>query len=136
MNKTRNYIRDLNMLILANISFVKKRLQVFPIKTINGIKRIKLVNNITVQGKDYDSVELFQLIKENYRYLERETKASSYTGLIRGMKKEIKTGEPEKVWKTYQKMMRERTEEDKGKMYFCLDAVKALTKAIKNTDSE
>ena len=30
----------------------------------------------------------------------------------------------------------ERTEEDKAKMYFCLDAIKALTKAIKNTDSE
>lgn len=52
------------------------------------------------------------------------------------MKKELKTENPEKVWKSYQKIMRERTEEDKAKMYFCLDAIKALTKAIKNTDSE
>lgn len=136
MNNNRDYMKNLHMLILANISFVKKRLQVFPIKTINGIKNIKLINNITVQGKDYDSVELFQLIKENYRYLERETKASSYSAIIRGMKKELKTENPEKVWKSYQKIMRERTEEDKAKMYFCLDAIKALTKAIKNTDSE
>ena len=46
----------MTMLIMANTNYVKKRLAVFPIKTIKKVEKMELTNNITVQGKDYDSI--------------------------------------------------------------------------------
>ena len=117
------------MLIIANTNYVKKRLMVFPIKTIKKVEKMELTNNITVQGKDYDSSELIKLIKEKYIKLHKDTRVSSYSDIIRNFKKEL-TDESEmnSIWKKYQGEVRIRLEEDKKDMYFCLDAIKELSK--------
>ena len=125
----REYIKNMTMLIMANTNYVKKRLAVFPIKTIKKVEKMELTNNITVQGKDYDSSELLKLIREKYTKLNKDTRMSSYSDIMRNFKKEL-TDEYDlnEVWKKYQGEVRIRLEEDKKDMYFCLDAIKELSK--------
>jgi hypothetical protein len=119
----------MTMLIMANTNYVKKRLAVFPIKTIKKVEKMELTNNITVQGKDYDSSELLKLIREKYTKLNKDTRMSSYSDIMRNFKKEL-TDENDlnEVWKKYQGEVRTKLEEDKKDMYFCLDAIKELSK--------
>ena len=125
----REYIKNMTMLIMANTNYVKKRLAVFPIKTIKKVEKMELTNNITVQGKDYDSSELLKLIREKYTKLNKDTRMSSYSDIMRNFKKEL-TDENDlnEVWKKYQGEIRTKLEEDKKDMYFCLDAIKELSK--------
>jgi hypothetical protein len=125
----REYIKNMTMLIMANTNYVKKRLAVFPIKTIKKVEKMELTNNITVQGKDYDSSELLKLIREKYTKLNKDTRMSSYSDIMRNFKKEL-TDENDlnEVWKKYQGEVRTKLEEDKKDMYFCLDAIKELSK--------
>ena len=125
----REYIKNMAMLIMANTNYVKKRLAVFPIKTIKKVEKMELTNNITVQGKDYDSSELLKLIREKYTKLNKDTRMSSYSDIMRNFKKEL-TDENDlnEVWKKYQGEVRTKLEEDKKDMYFCLDAIKELSK--------
>jgi hypothetical protein len=125
----REYIKNMTMLIMANTNYVKKRLAVFPIKTIKKVEKMELTNNITVQGKDYDSSELLKLIREKYTKLNKDTRMSSYSDIMRNFKKEL-TDENDlnEVWKKYQGEIRTKLEEDKKDMYFCLDAIKGLSK--------
>ncbi len=125
----REYIKNMAMLIMANTNYVKKRLAVFPIKTIKKVEKMELTNNITVQGKDYDSSELLKLIREKYTKLNKDTRMSSYSDIMRNFKKEL-TDENDlnEVWKRYQGEVRTKLEEDKKDMYFCLDAIKELSK--------
>lgn len=125
----REYIKNMTMLIMANTNYVKKRLAVFPIKTIKKVEKMELTNNITVQGKDYDSSELLKLIREKYTKLNKDTRMSSYSDIMRNFKKEL-TDENDlnEVWKKYQAEVRTKLEEDKKDMYFCLDAIKELSK--------
>ena len=125
----REYIKNMTMLIMANTNYVKKRLAVFPIKTIKKVEKMELTNNITVQGKDYDSSELLKLIREKYTKLNKDTRMTSYSDIMRNFKKEL-TDENDlnEVWKKYQGEVRIRLEEDKKDMYFCLDAIKELSK--------
>lgn len=125
----REYIKNMTMLIMANTNYVKKRLAVFPIKTIKKVEKMELTNNITVQGKDYDSSELLKLIREKYTKLNKDTRMSSYSDIMRNFKKEL-TDENDlnEVWKKYQGEVRTKLEENKKDMYFCLDAIKELSK--------
>lgn len=125
----REYIKNMTMLIMANTNYVKKRLAVFPIKTIKKVEKMELTNNITVQGKDYDSSELLKLIREKYTKLNKDTRMTSYSDIMRNFKKEL-TDENDlnEVWKKYQAEVRTKLEEDKKDMYFCLDAIKELSK--------
>lgn len=133
MNKeVRHYIQKIKINIAGNITYIKKRLSIFPKKTIMKIGKMKLDKPVNINGHSYSSDELTKTILAKYKELVKETSTLSYKEILRSFIKESKTSDNiNHIYEKYQKELRERLEKDKNDLYFCLDSLKAMEKLIK-----
>lgn len=132
----KQYQNQIKLIIAANITYIKKRLNVFPKSILKKINRLKLENRfVEVHAKEYSTKELIQEILDTYKRLHKETLVISYTNITRPFMKECKENPDnlQSIYEKYRNMLTERLKTDKDELYFCLDAIKILEKKLKET---
>lgn len=129
----RQYTKQIKLIIASNITYLKKRLNIFPKATIKKLNRMKLEKEIEFQGKKYTSNQLTKEVLSKYRDLHKEINPFSYTDVLRPFIQECKQNEDNmnEVYEKYRNILTERLKKDKDDLYFCLDALKIIEKSFK-----
>lgn len=133
INDRKIYLKKLESIINGNIIFLKKRLDIFPKKTIRKISRIKMDDTINFRDKEYTNRELMKEILTKYKEMIKDSKGLSYITFKRQFISDCKlTDEYEEVYDKYKEKLTEKLDENKEKLKFCLDALNAMDRKMRN----
>ena len=129
----KTYLKKINVLIDGNIVFLKKRLDIFPKKIIKKVSRLKMDDIIEFQDKTYTNRELMKEVLVKYKELNKDSRRFSYSNLNRRFVSDCKlTDEYDEVYDKYKEELTKKLEENKAKLRFCLDALNAMDKIMRN----
>jgi hypothetical protein len=129
----KTYLKKINVLIDGNIVFLKKRLDIFPKKIIKKVSRLKMDDIIEFQDKTYTNRELMKEVLVKYKELNKDSRRFSYSNLSRRFVSDCKlTDEYDEVYDKYKEELTKKLEENKAKLRFCLDALNAMDKSMRN----
>lgn len=129
----KTYLKKINVLIDGNIVFLKKRLDIFPKKIIKKVSRLKMDDIIEFQDKTYTNRELMKEVLVKYKELNKDSRRFSYSNLNRRFVSDCKlTDEYDEVYDKYKEELTKKLEENKAKLRFCLDALNAMDKSMRN----
>lgn len=128
------YLKKLDALIDGNIIFLKKRLDVFPKKTIRKVSRLKMDDKIEFQNKEYTNRELMKELLVKYKELNKDTRSVSYFDIKRKFIAECKLhyDEYDEIYDKYKGELTEKLNSNKAKLRFCLDALNTMDRSMRN----
>jgi hypothetical protein len=130
------YEKKIKIIVASNITYIKKRLNIFPKNTLRKLNKMKLDKTIEVSGKSYTSGELTKLVLSKQKELTKETSVSSYSEVLKSFSREcsgknMNQEQYNEIYEKYQGLLRDRLKTNKDDLYFCLDALKAIEKSFK-----
>ena len=137
----RKYLLRLKNEISSFLVNYKRKYQRFPWSQINKVSKVKLYSSvaITVNGTKFTVKELVKLLNTNKKKINGKLKASSYNYILKAYIRDSykQSGSSLKsVYSSYHLELQKVFKEMDYDLLFCLNGLKELNKALKNSEKQ